>query len=388
MVVAVLWAWEGQAFARAASAFALTLTIAVSAAFFATVPPHLYSTVTCDNLSLGFYGITTVGGIALLCSALFASRLSRPMRLVVLGANGAAVIAATLLLAPQCLHSPLADLDPLIVSQWLNSVSEAQSILMLSVGDPTSIGGFYAAGLLAIVVCLFRIVRRERAELHAIFLALLVVNWVIALVQVRGALFADLMAIPPLTLFVLDLRRISNADSEDVRAALFYVVGVLASVPAVWAVGGGLASAHLGNIFSRTATVDADDDESKCSSKQALAPLAALDPGVVAAVSNLGAPILRFTPHRTLSGPYHRDAAGMLAEMQIDLARPDDAREMLQKAGVTLLAYCAIDPQAKRFAKIKPEGLYAALAKGDVPAYLEPIAGSLGSPIRFFRVKP
>ena len=388
MVVAVLWAWEGRGFAPAASAFALTLTIAISAAFFATVPPHLYAMVTCDNLSLGFYGITTVGGVGLLLSALFASRLSRPMRFVVLAANGVAVVAATLLLAPQCLGNPLAGLDPMLVDLWLKSVSEAQSIVVLSVTDPTSIGAFYAVGLLGIVVCLFRIVRGERVELHAILLALLAVNWIIALVQVRGAVFANLLAIPPLTLFVLDLRRISNADSEDIRAAFFYVVGVLVSVPAVWAVGGGLAKSDVGNIFSRTpAIADADDDQSKCSSKQALAPLAALDPGVVVAASNLGSPILRFTRHRTLSGPYHRDADGMLAEMKIGLAKPDDARVLLQQAGVTLLAYCAIDPQVERFAKLKPEGLYAQLAKGNVPAYLEPLSAKQGPDIQFYRVK-
>lgn len=388
IVVAVLWAWEGKAFAAAASAFALTLTIAISAAFFATVPPHFYSMVTCDNLSLGFYGITAVGGAALLVSALFASRLSRPMRFAVLAVDGAVVAVTTLLLAPQCLGNPLGGLDPMLVDLWLDNVSEAQSILVLSQTDPTSIGAFYAVGLLGIVVCLLRIVRGERVELHAVLLALLAVSWAIALVQVRGAVFANLMAIPPLTLFVLDLRRISNADSEDIRAAFFYVVGVLVSVPAVWAVGGGFAKNDVGNVLSTDpAIANAETDQSKCSSRQALAPLAALDPGVVVAASNLGSPILRFTPHRTLSGPYHRDADGMLAEMKIGLAKPDDARALLQQAGVTLLAYCAVDPQVKRFARLKPDGLYAQLAKGNVPAYLEPIAAGQGPDIKFFRVK-
>lgn len=389
IVVAILWAWEGKAFARAASAFSLTLTIAISAAFFATVPPHFYAMVTCDNLSLGFYGITTVGGAALLASALLASRLSRPMRFAVLAIDGAVVAVATLLLAPQCLGNPLGGLDPMLVTLWLDHVGEAQSILALSRDDPTSIGAFYAVGLLGIVVCLFRIVRGERVELHAVLLALLAVNWIIALVQVRGAVFANLLAIPPLTLFVLDLRRISNADSEDVRAAFFYVVGVLVSVPAVWAVGGGLAKSDVGNVFSSTpALANVGDERSKCASKQALAPLAALDPGVVVAASNLGAPILRFTRHRTLSGPYHRDADGMLAEINIGLAKPDEARLLLQQAGATLLAYCAIDPQVERFAKLKPDGLYAQLAKGNVPAYLEPIASKQTPDIQFFRVKP
>lgn len=387
MAVAVLWAWEGKAFSAAASAFALTLTLAISAAFFATVPPHYYSMVTCDNLSLGFYGITTVGGLALLASSILASDLSRLWRFVVLVGNGVVVFAATVLLAPQCLRSPLADLDPMIVKYWLNSVTEAQSILVLSHTDPTSIGAFYAVGLLAIGVCLFRILRGDRAQLHAVLLALVAVNWVIALIQVRGAVFANLTAIPVLTLFVMDLRRVSNANPESISAGLFYIVGVLMSVPAVWAVGGGLASSNIANAFSKTSTASAaEDDESKCSSRQALAPLAALPAGVVVAASNLGTPILRFTDHRVLSGPYHRDGAGMLAEMNIGFANPGDARSLLQTAGATLLVYCRIDPQTELFAKLKPEGLYAELAKGNIPDYLEPLPHTDDKNIQFFRV--
>jgi len=388
MAVATLWAWEGKAFSAAAGAFALTLTLAISAAFFVTVPPHYYSMVTCDNLSLGFYGITTVGGLALLASSILASDLSRPLRFTVLVGNGAVVFAATVLLAPQCLRSPLADLDPMIVKYWLNSVTEAQSILVLSHTDPTSLGAFYAVGLLAIGVCLFRILRGDRAQLHAVLLALVAVNWVIALVQVRGAVFSNLTAIPVLTLFVMDLRRVSNANSESVSAGLFYIVGVLISVPAVWAVGGGLASSNIANAFSKTSTASAaEDDESKCSSREALAPLASLPAGVVVAPSNLGTPILRFTDHRVLSGPYHRDQAGMLAEMNIGFANPGDARRFLQAAGATLLVYCRIDPQTEAFAKLKPEGLYAELAKGHVPDYLEPLPHADDRNIQFFRVK-
>lgn len=394
MTVAGLWAWEGKVFSAAASTFALTLTLAISAAFFATVPPHFYSMVTCDNLSLGFYGITTVGGLTLLASSILASDLSRPWRFVVLAGNGAAVFIATVLLAPQCLRSPLAGLDPMIVKYWLNSVTEAQSILVLSVTDPTSIGAFYATGLLALSICILRIVRGDRAQLHAILLALLAINWIITLVQVRGAEFSNLLAIPVLTLFIMDLRRISNANPESVTAAFFFIVGTLISVPAVWAVGGGFAGgnlvASLMNTSPKSNVADGkkDEDPGKCATKEALAPLAAEPTGVVVAASNLGAPILRFTDHRTLSGPYHRDVDGMLAEMKIGFAPPADAKALLQRAGATLLVYCRVDPQMESFSKAMPDGLYAHLAKGEVPDYLLPIASVANNTMQIYRVKP
>ena len=387
MAVAGLWAWDGEIFAPAARAFALTLTIAVSAAFLALVPPHLYSTVTCDNLSLGFYSITSVGGAGLLLSALFASRLSRPWRLGVLAANGIAVFATTLVIAPQCLRNPLADLDPMLVQLWLNSVTEAQSIFALSRHQPETLGAFYATGFLAIVVCIFRMLRGERVRLHAILLALVAVNWVIALVQVRGAEFSNLLAIPPLALLLAELRRISAADTEDMGAAFFYVAATLLSAPAVWAVGGALANNGIANSFTAAPVANADDT-GNCASKEAFTPIASLDPGVVSAPSNMGAHILRFTPHRALSGPYHRDQGGMLTELHIGLAEPKEAEAFLRGAHVTLLAFCSSDPQVKEVSKLKPEGLYAQLGEGHVPAYLEPIPVAAKSDVQFFRFKP
>jgi hypothetical protein len=389
VVVAILWAWEGAAFAAAARAFALTLTVAISIAFFSTVPPHLYSTVTCDNLSLGFYGITSVGGAALLVSAIFASRLSRPWRFVVLAANGAVVFATTLILAPNCLHNPLADLDPMLIKFWLNAVTETQSILSIAKATPQDLGAFYAVGFLGLVVCLFRIMRGDRVQLHAIFLAFLLVNWAITVFQVRGALFADLLAIPPLTLFILDLRRASNADTDNVAAAFFYVVGVLISFPVVWAFGGGLATSNLAHIFTKTSTVAAiEDDESECISKEGLAPITGLDPGVVVAPSNLGASILRFTNHRVLSAPYHRNAGGMLTELHIGLAIPSEAEAFMRGAHATILIYCPNDPQTQSVSKAKPDGLYAQLGLGKVPPYLERLPAPEKSKVQFFQFKP
>ena len=385
VVVAAIWAWEGAAFAPAARAFALTLTLSITAAFLLTVPPHLYSAVTCDNLSLGFYGIASVGGAGLFVSALMASERSRGWRMAALAATGGAVLVTALVLAPQCLRNPLADLDPMLKELWLDNVSEAQSILVLARREPEIVGAFYATGLLGIAVSIFRILRGDRAQLHAILLALLLVNWIIALVQVRGALFSNVLAILPLTPFILDLRRMSSADTEDLGAAFFYVVGLLISVPAVWAVGGTLAGGMGANLISST-DVSAREKVAACSSREALSPIAELEPGVISAPSNMGARILRFTPHRALSAPYHRNQAGMLTEMHIGLSRPAEAEAFLRGADVTLLAFCRDDPQTENIAHLKPDGLYAALAKGNVPPYLKRLSSPDQEGVQFFRV--
>ncbi len=119
-----------------------------------------------------------------------------------------------------------------------------------------------------------------------------------------------------------------------------------------------------------------------------LAPLAREPVGVVAAVSDLGAPILRFTGHRVLSAPYHRNQGGMLTELHIGLSNPHQAEAFLRGAHVTLLAFCPGNSQTRTLAEAEPEGLYAGLLKGEVPDYLEPVAGPQDAVLRLYRVKP
>lgn len=385
IVVAVSWAWEGEPFAHAAKAFGLALALSISLFFFGTVPPRLYSTVTCDNLSLGYYSLAALGGGLLLFAATFASRGSRLLRFVALGGIGALVLAAAVTIAPQCLHNPLADLDPLLVKLWLDGVQEAQSILSLNRQDPFTLGFYYATGVFALATCVFRLVYGDRVRVHLVLLFLLTVSWAIAAFQVRGTMFSNLLAILPLTLLIIDMRRISASDSDDVAAAFCYLSTVVMSVATVWGLAGGLIGMQVENGES---ILQAAPAKPSCSSKSSLAPLTDVPAGLVVAPSDVGVSILRFTENRILAAPYHRNQGGMLTEMHIGLAEPQEAEAFLKGNGVTVLAFCADNPQTRELAKMKPDGLYAQLAKGVVPAYLKPMPTPEGAPVRFFRYVP
>lgn len=385
LVVALAWAWDGEPFAPAAKAFGLTLALSISVFFFGTVPPRLYAAVTCDNLSLGYYSLSAIGGGLLLFSAVFASRASRLVRFAALAGVGTAVLVSVVVIAPQCLHNPLADLDPMLVELWLDYVSEAQSIFGANHQDPYTIGFFYATGLFAIAVCVFRLVYGDRVRLHLILLFLLAISWGIAVFQVRGSMFSNLLAVFPLALLMSDMRRISNGDSENVAAAFCYISSVLLSVAAVWGLAGGFLSTQMDNAHAETA---AAKDKPSCSSRETISPLADLPPGLVVAPSDVGVSILRFTGNRILSAPYHRNQGGMLTEMHIGLAPLKDAEAFLRGTGVSVLVFCADNPQTRQIAKIKPDGLYAQLEKGNVPAYLQALPRPDGSPVQFFRYVP
>lgn len=386
LVVALRWAWHGRAFRDAAAGFGLALALTTTACFFLTVPPAHYGQVTCDSLSYGFYALSTFGGGLLFLAASLAGDRPFAVRIAILSGAGAALATAVLVVAPSCLGNPLDALDPLLATFWLSGVVEAQSFVRQLRHEPGSIGGFYAAGLLALGVCLWRIRRREAAEAHLVLLLLLAVSFAVTLVQVRGSIFVNLLSAVPLGLLVADLRRAANADPGNLRRALAFFCLTLASVPPAWALAGTVLPGRSQQLLE--AGLAAAAPRSSCIGPEAMAALAAEPAGVVAAASDLGAPILRHTAHRVLSAPYHRNQGGMLTELHIGLSDPLQAEAFLRGAGVTLVAFCRTDAQTQSLADAEPGGLYASLFRGMVPAYLEPVPGAPEAALRLYRVMP
>lgn len=387
--VAVQWAWHGEAFGAPARAFGLSLCLAITGLFVATVPPAQYGLVTCDNLSLGFYSLTALGGAGLFMLALGVKRASQKQRFLALGGLGIAMLAAAVLIAPQCLGSPLAGLDPMLRDLWLNNVTEAQPFLSQLRHEPSTIGGFYAVGLFAIAICTFRVLDREKAEIHLVLLAMIGIAWIVSLIQVRGSFLANAITILPLSLIIDDLRRQSHAEPENINAGFVYVITVLMSVPVVWVFLGAVSTKGIGNSISISALTEASAPKraaETCTSRADMKALATLPPGVIAAPSESGTTILRYTPHRVLSAPYHRNQGGMLTELHIGLASAMESEAFLKGAQVTVLAFCATDPQTQALIRLKPDGLYADLSNGKVPPYLQALPVADPDGFRLYRV--
>ncbi|NSZ15251.1 hypothetical protein [Agrobacterium vitis] len=388
-IVALLWAWHGKAMRACAMAYSLSLALSVTLLFVATVPPQSYRTVTCDNLSFGFYALTAIGGGLLFSAAAFASRFPAGVRLFLLLMIGASVGFSALIVAPQCLGNPLANLDPMLVTLWLNNVGEARSILAMAQQEPGTLGGFYAVGLFGLLVCLTQVWRKNQVEAYLALALLLAVSLGVALIQVRGAMFSNLIPILPLALLVADLRRRAMLRPARMIPSLAYIASILLSVPSVWAIAGTLAVEGTARLKPQSRSGPASQDASRdCSSENALVQLASLAPTTVAAPSESGTSILRFTPHRILTAPYHRNQAGMLTELHIGLSTPPDALAFLVGAHVGLLVFCQSDSQTRQLIALKPDGLYADLNRNTVPDYLQPLAADSRSGLRIFLVKP
>lgn len=377
---AVLWAFEGENMRKAAAGYGLALALVLAAAFVLTVPGSLYSTVTCDNLSIGFLVPAMAGGLGLSLAAGLLSARDRTIRFASLLVLGAVTGVAMLLIAPQCLGNPLDSLDPLLQTLWLSGVSEAQSAFAMMRDRPAELAGNYVPGLLALVVCLVNLYFRRAPGAYFMLCVLLSAALAVAFFQVRGAVFSNLLSIFPLSVAIADLRMRARAEPGNLKAGLGFAAMTLAAIPGVWFIAG-LALPAGGAPLMETASLTA-----RCDTQDALGGLAEEPETVVAAASNLGAAILRFTPHRVLSAPYHRNQAGMLAELEAGLAEPDAARAVLQKAGVGLLAYCADDPQIRKIAEKAPDGLYARIGRGEVPAWLVEIPADRQTSVTIYRM--
>jgi hypothetical protein len=369
---------------RAALGFGLTFAIATLFLFFATTPPKLYAMVTADTLSSGFLSLVVIGGLGLACAAAFVTRRGLAIRVSALAVIGAAVAVFALLVVPQCLQNPLDHLDPLLKSMWLGSIREAQSIAAEAAVEPSAIGGFYAVGLIGAAVCVMRIVRGQQALPHAILLGMIAVSWAVTAYQVRGMIFANFLAFVPLSALVADLRDLYRARQNDMRAAAAFVLSALASIPSVWTFAGvGVVEAGAAIAGTKNEIVDKND---ACGIPGKLTPLAKLPAGRLLSTANPGSYILRFTPHSVLTANYHRNQRGMLEALKAEMASPAEAADMLRAEKVDYILLCEDDPQVTIIKARAPAGLFARLADGEIPEFVEPVDVGLDAKIKIFRV--
>ncbi|MDQ0455540.1 hypothetical protein [Rhizobium paknamense] len=376
--VALCWALEGQAFRSRAIAYSLSFSLGVTLFFIGTVPPARYGVVTCDNLSFGFYALATLGGGLLFVASLLGSALSRLWRFACLLLIAAITGVAATLIAPQCLGNPLAELDPMLVTLWLNKVGEARSVLAVARTEPEALGAFYASGLFGLLVCAARLMKRDRVRMHAIMGALLFASFGVALIQVRGTMFSNLLTILPLSLLIVDLRAAHRQAPQKIGRALTYAAAALAAPSAAWAMAGTLWVNGLPKASDFGQAKQAVATGESCFDARALKPLADLPPTTVVSAADGGSWILRFTPHRVLAAPYHRNQGGMLTELHIGLSTPADAEAFLRGAHAGILAFCPGNVQTQDLIALKPDGLYARLAAGEVPPYLTPLPSAGG----------
>jgi hypothetical protein len=354
---------------RAAAGFSAML----AGAFLLTVAPARWGDVRCDALSanLVVLAIICTAGLA---AALF---LSRPiwMRLVVLAAGGFAGIAIFGTLEPACLSGPFGQVLPEAGPIWLDHVSEAQSLWWLLGTIPAAALAFaFFAGLGLAAAVHIHTQDRDCGTLLYGFVLLAAAS--LSLWQVKFMPYAAFLAVVPLAIVLARLpghAKVSAATLRTGAVALGNQQTVLILAALIFGTG---PAAYAENMTARRG----------CVAAEAVAPLRALPPGLIAADADLG-PFLRVaTKHTALAAPYHRLDSAILDSHAILFGNAQKARGRLAALGANYVVVCKGLESTKPQGELPDDALKPTLLGGRAPDFLEPVPLTSPSPLKVWRV--
>ena len=374
---------RGKKAGGVASGFGIAFAAASAAVFVATVPASEWGAAHCDAYSVVQFamGALAGAGLAVIAStrALNDGLARRATSLAVLGGM---MTALALVYFPQCLNDPYADLAPMLQSYWLDMVGEAQPLWSMLASEPEAAAGHYATVLIALAVLLLHVRRHGLRREDALIGAMLAAALLVSIWQVRGSRFSAPLACVPLAIWVAQWR--APAQAEPGAASSLKLAGAwLVSFNVVWM----LSGAGISHLLSSPAAGE-QPVKDKCYKRADYAQLAAMPAEGVLTISNLGAPVLRYTGHRVLAGPYHRNLAGNLAALDAFMSLPEKGGEIARANNVGLVAFCRGNAETAFLAKRAPDGLLAGLLAGNTPAWMEIVPESQGKPLELYRVLP
>ncbi|TPK55220.1 MULTISPECIES: GtrA family protein [unclassified Mesorhizobium] len=383
-IVALLFLVSGGGERLIARDFGLGVTAVSALVFITTIPASAWGQAQCDTFSTVHFVVAALAGAGLAVIASWgAANATYGRRLVSLGLLAFVLVLVVMFLFPQCLAAPYAGLDPRLQQMWLGHIDEAQSIFQLVAADPARAVARFATPLVATVLMALRLGKGGWRRQDSLVGALLVVAFLVSAWEVRGSTFSIAFAVIPLCAWIAKWRQ--RAENSPSGGSVFRMAAAwLISVNAVWSSAAEAAS----SAFQIGAAVTDVGIDAPCNSKASFAALARMPDTTVLAISNLGSPILAFTGHRALAGPYHRNVAGNLLVFDALLGSATDAKAVVANHRVGIVALCRGNPETRLLATKAPDGFLAGLMHGSVPDWLEPVAETRGTPLELYRVRP
>ena len=383
--VGLRWAIEGKAVAHLTSAFGLAFGAGTAILFAATVPVSSWNVAMCDRISLPCVAAAGLAGGALALLAVASGRLNTLfVRFAAGGIAGALVIGIVFAAFHTCLGDPHGAVEARVAAIWLANVAEAQNIFEIARNEPSDALPIYGPPFAAIVLGALAILhtrKEERSIWIAPFFALIALS-AVAIWEVRGAAGANLVAQP---LLVASLIRLFGVRTSLLARRAAIVALLLVSSP-VLVLAGQAAGMGL-RFFDPAGPVYYTSGPLACRKFEDIAPLARLEPGRVISYIDVGPAILVGSRHSVFAAPYDSNLRGY--EVTFDILLGDDAtaKRALVEHQIDYVAICPGSPERNNSRRAAPEGLSERLARGEVPPYLEPIAGDPAAPLKLFRVR-
>ncbi|MGE3301832.1 MAG: hypothetical protein AB7M12_01810 [Hyphomonadaceae bacterium] len=357
--------------APAAQAFGLAFAGVTGAAFLAQTPPAWWARSACDALAFNGLAGGIAGGLALAAAGRWAPADWRA-RMACVALGGAAAAGVFIGMHPSCLRGPYGDLDPRLLSIWLDRVGEARPLWQALRAQPLmalSVSALPLASLAAATVMVARGTRRDAGFVG--LAALLALTALVSLLQTRGFTMATAAALPLAAAMLSAAPQVSRL--RPMLAGL--VLGFAASPTALL----------IALTAATPATVHAREEravrlQAPCFADTAFADLKRLPKGVVFADLDAGPFILALTPHAAASAPYHRLNGPIYDAMTAFYAPPAEAAKAVRRAGADYVALCKSGVFAS---EAKPGTFGHALKHGAAPEWAEPLPSASGNYLLF-----
>ena len=171
----------------------------------------------------------------------------------------------------------------------------------------------------------------------------------------------------------MDLRTYVSGWLTGIGLGRSALIAALLVSPVALIIAGNAMAWTATHVFGTQRPLVISGGPGTCRAPTDYAPLARLPRGLVLSFIDAGPMLLMETPHSALAAPFHRNIKGNAAMFDIFLARPEEAGARLAARGIDYVAFCPGAPERHNYAAAAPEGLAAALSRGEIPEALERI---------------
>jgi len=349
-------------------------------------PPERWFVAACDEISPVYVAFAAGVGVVFLGLSLLPLARARPIVRLAIGGGAGGMLALVLAMAfPLCLKGPYAAMDPWLVRNWLDQITEARPVWDSFAATPAFTLAVVippVLGLVAIAVRLRRGPAERRGEWLVLGLFLAIAIAVMGM-QIRGARLAAPLAFPAAGWLIAVARERYLRTRRPLAIA-----GLVGSWLGFAGIAIGLAAAAIMAPFGAgVAKAGVVDETAACRMPSAFTALAALPPARVMAPIDLGSHLLAFTPHSVVAAPYQRDEDGVRDAFRFFNDPLPAAHAILDRRGVTLVVLCPGMPEIAGLASATPDSFARLYAKGGLPTWLTPLPLP-GTPLKIFSVSP
>lgn len=277
------------------------------------------------------------------------------------------------LVAPTCLASPFATLDPMVERYWYRLVLEGQPLWKQPASTYVPALIQMGAGIGAMVLLMIRSrgwTRRWWSEHLFLLLAAVILGLLVA----RSLAFAALIAAIPLgwlAVTLLDRLRSQGRPVYSFSIAAMMVL-LLAPMSLVLAARSFMPAPEVAVQGAQNSSCDIYENAQR---------LDQLGSETIFAPLDMGPAVLLDTKHAVVATGHHRAADAMSDLIRAFTSSADEARVLLAAHAVDYVALCTDMNEIRLYTTISNDGFAARLASGEVPRWLRPI--DVGGPAAF-----